>query len=81
LPWKAFLSYSRSQYYFAESLALRLQTGGLAIWFDVQQLEPGSDWQRDIADGLAGSESVLLLASRAALASPYVARDWRSAFC
>lgn len=79
MPWKAFLSYSRSQYYFAESLALRLQTGGLAIWFDVQQLEPGSDWQRDIADGLAGSESVLLLASRAALASPYVAREWQTA--
>lgn len=79
MPWKTFLSYSRSQYYFAESLALRLQTSGLAIWFDVQQLEPGSDWQQDIADGLAGSESVLLLASRAALDSPYVAREWRSA--
>ncbi|MBL8156567.1 MAG: toll/interleukin-1 receptor domain-containing protein, partial [Anaerolineae bacterium] len=50
MPWKTFLSYSRSQYYFAESLVLRLQASGLAVWFDVQQLEPGSDWQRDIAD-------------------------------
>jgi hypothetical protein len=41
LPWKTFLSYSRSQYYFAESLVLRLRSSGVSIWFDVQQLELG----------------------------------------
>jgi hypothetical protein len=79
MSWRAFLSYSRQHYYFAESLALALQQRGLALWFDVQQLEPGSDWKADIGDGLARSECVLLLASKAALASPYVEREWRAA--
>lgn len=79
MSWRAFLSYSRQQYYFAESLALALQNKGIALWFDVQQLEPGSDWKADIEDGLTRSEMVLLLASRASLASPYVEREWRHA--
>ncbi len=79
MSWRAFLSYSRQQYHFAESLALTLQNKGVALWFDVQQLEPGSDWKADIEDGLTRSDMVLLLASKAALASPYVEREWRHA--
>lgn len=79
MSWRAFLSYSRQQYHFAESLALTLQNKGVALWFDVQQLEPGSDWKADIEDGLTRSDTVLLLASKAALASPYVEREWRHA--
>ncbi|MCC6612802.1 MAG: toll/interleukin-1 receptor domain-containing protein [Anaerolineae bacterium] len=79
MAWQAFLSYSRQQYYLAETLALKLEKVGVALWFDVQQLEPGTNWQQDIADGLAGSNGVVLLASRAALRSPYVEREWRAA--
>lgn len=79
MTWHAFLSYSRQQYYTAELLALQLQQRGLSIWFDVQQLEPGADWQQDIQTGLEQSGAVLLLASRAALDSPYVEREWKHA--
>lgn len=74
-----FLSYSRRQYYFAESLALHLQQRGIPVWFDIQQLEPGVSWQADISDGLKDAGSVTLVASRAALASPYVNREWKHA--
>ncbi|HVO42936.1 MAG TPA: toll/interleukin-1 receptor domain-containing protein, partial [Aggregatilineales bacterium] len=74
-----FLSYSRKQYYFAESIALHLQHRGVSVWFDIQQLEPGVNWQADIEAGLAGCSSVTLVASRSALASSYVAREWRHA--
>jgi predicted aminopeptidase len=79
MSWHTFLSYSRQQYHFAESLASALQARGVTVWFDVQQLEPGTRWQQDIDDGLANSGTVILLASRASLDSPYVAREWGSA--
>jgi hypothetical protein len=79
MSWQTFLSYSRQQYYSAEMLALHLQKLGISVWFDVQQLEPGTNWQTDILDGLNNADSVLLVASRAALASQYVEREWRSA--
>ncbi|MCA9903661.1 MAG: toll/interleukin-1 receptor domain-containing protein, partial [Anaerolineae bacterium] len=79
MAWQAFLSYSRQQYYLAEALALKLQAADISLWFDVQQLEPGTDWQQDIADGLAQSSAVVLLASPEAVRSPYVEREWRAA--
>ncbi|MBL8117866.1 MAG: toll/interleukin-1 receptor domain-containing protein [Anaerolineae bacterium] len=79
MNWQIFLSYSRVQYYLAEAVVLQLQKREVLVWFDVQQLEPGSDWQQDIQNGLDQSGAVLLLASRAALDSPYVEREWRRA--
>jgi hypothetical protein len=79
MEWQTFLSYSRNDYQAAEFMALGLQKRGVRLWFDVQQLEPGTDWQQDIHSGLEQSGSVLLLASRSALDSPYVEREWRHA--
>lgn len=74
-----FLSYSRSEMYFAEDVVLALQAAGFNIWFDLQQLEPGTNWRADIEAGLATSTALILIASRQALASPYVALEWRAA--
>jgi len=74
-----FLSYSREQLYFAESLALHLQDAGLSVWLDLQQLSPGSDWSLGIQAGLENCSAVLLVASQASLSSPYVAEEWKSA--
>ena len=74
-----FVSYSRQQFYFAESLALGLQRCSVPIWFDVQRLVPGSDWQQSLLEGLDTCAGLVLVASRAALASPYVRREWQAA--
>lgn len=74
-----FLSYSRQQLYFAESLALHLQHQGHPIWFDLQQLSPGSEWQAALNAGLAECEQLVLVVSKAALASPYVQAEWQAA--
>jgi hypothetical protein len=39
----SFLSYSRKDYYFAESLAFHLMRQGVPVWLDVRDLEPGKD--------------------------------------
>ncbi|MEO0562477.1 MAG: toll/interleukin-1 receptor domain-containing protein [Chloroflexota bacterium] len=71
-----FLSYSRRQFYFAEAVVLGLQEAGMDMWFDVQQLGPGEPWREDIQRGLDEAQGVVLIASRASMASKYVRAEW-----
>jgi hypothetical protein len=74
-----FLSYSRQQLYFAESVALHLQRAGLEVWFDLQRLGPGVNWSTALEEGYSGCEKLILIASQAALDSPYVQDEWKTA--
>ena len=74
-----FVSYSRNQLYFAEDCVNALQEQGLDIWFDLQQLEAGTEWAAEIKSGLEASAGVVLIASQAALHSPYVTAEWMHA--
>lgn len=74
-----FLSYNRVQLYFAEALAYELAAAGVRTWFDLQRLKPGSNWEAAIQRGLDNSSGVILVASKAALKSPYVELEWRHA--
>ena len=73
------LSYSRREFYFAESISLRLKVAGVPTWLDVHRLEVGTDWSAGIEDGLAEAACLLLIASRASLDSAHVEHEWRSA--
>jgi TIR domain len=74
-----FISYSRKQLYFAESVVLKLQQAGLEIWFDLQKLEPGVNWATKLKDGYTNCEKLLFIASQAAIQSPYVQIEWETA--
>lgn len=74
-----FLSYSRQELYFAQAVAQAVQAAGLDLWFDLQQLEPGCTWKADIAAGLETSAELVLIVSRSALKSPWVAKEWQAA--
>src|SRR5215471_6408384 len=74
-----FLSYSRAQLYFAESVALALQNTDISTWFDLQRLDPGTDWQRSIQQALTTCTGLVLIASRESLRSPYVQLEWEAA--
>jgi len=71
-----FVSYSRKHFYMAEWLAISLEHAGYNTWFDVQELLPGIRWEKAINDGLTQCAGVILVASQAALASPYVEKEW-----
>jgi hypothetical protein len=71
-----FISYSRRQFYFTESLVLRLQEAGIATWFDVQELGPGEQWRDEIQRGLDEARGLILIVSRASMASKYVQQEW-----
>lgn len=70
-----FLSYSRAQLALAESLALTAIEYGLSVWFDLLALWPGMNWDAGIRTGLENAAGLVLLVSRASLASPYVADE------
>ncbi len=74
-----FISYSRTQFYFVESLAHQLRTLKVPYWFDVEQLEMGEDWQAGIDNGLANCEALVLVVSNASIGSPNVKYEWDAA--
>jgi len=76
---RIFLSYSRAQFYFAESLAHGLAARDFVVWFDWQQLETGEDWATEIATGLEESHVLVLVGSEHALSSAAVRQEWATA--
>ena len=74
-----FISYSRRDYYLAESLSLQLVSRGLSAWMDVLELQPGADWERSLFEAIDRCAAFVLVASPAALASPHVRAEWQRA--
>ena len=74
-----FMSYSRQELYFAEAVVLGLQKLGVEVWFDLQQLEPGSNWEEEITKGLNDCSGLILLISGASIRSKWVAQEWMNA--
>lgn len=72
-----FLSYSRRQLYFAESLVLHLQKSGLDVWFDLQQLRAGTVWADGLEGGMQDADRLVLVVSKAALDSPWTRAEWQ----
>lgn len=58
---------------------LRLNKLGIPVWFDMERLSPGTDWRHFIDEGLESCSALVLVASRAALTSDYVRREWQTA--
>jgi len=71
-----FFSYSRQQLHYAEALVNALQKAGQEVWFDLQRLAPGSDWEQSIQQGLNECRGTVLLLSKSALASKMVSKEW-----
>ena len=71
-----FISYSRQQIYFAQSVALNLLQADIPVWMDTFELDPGEDWEAEINRGLDEAGLILVIGSQAAFASVYVNYEW-----
>jgi sugar lactone lactonase YvrE len=76
---RMFISYSRKQFYFAESLVHELVKRDVSVWFDVLGLVPGTSWQQRLREELDTCQGLVLVASRAAMNSAYVRAEWQAA--
>lgn len=69
---KVFISYSRRNTDFAEKLALELQGAGADVWFDQHNIKAGSAWDSSIDAAIDSCDILLLVCSKAAVASENV---------
>ena len=74
-----FISYSRTQLYFAEAIAVQLQRMKVNVWFDLQQLKTGENWASEIKQGLDECAGVVLIVSQRSVGSKYVELEWQAA--
>jgi MFS family permease len=72
-----FMSYSRREVGFIDDLTDRLEKAGYKVWLDYRSLVPGSPWATQIQKGVDESQVILLVVSKASIASKYVELEWR----
>lgn len=72
-----FMSYSRRELGFVDDLVSKLEGENYRVWLDYRVLIPGTPWKGQIAKGLEDSDTVLLVVSKASIASKYVALEWQ----
>jgi len=74
-----FISYSRKDYYFAESLVFHLASASVPVWLDAKDLEPGADWQEQLETALDNASCVLVVISGDSAVRPAVHMEWERA--
>ena len=72
-----FISYSRREVSFANSLVDDLEDRDYKVWLDYRDLVPGTTWADQIDKGIAVSDVIVLVVSKASMASEYVEMEWK----
>ncbi len=72
-----FISYSRCEVGFVDDLVNHLEQDQHTIWLDYRSLVPGKPWLDQIHEGIANSNIILLVVSKASIASDNVELEWR----
>ena len=74
---RIFMSYSRREVGFIDDLTDRLEREGFNVWLDYRNLIPGTPWADQINRGVDEADVILLVVSKASIASQYVELEWR----
>jgi type III secretory pathway component EscV len=77
---KVFLSHSSADADLARRLALDLQSANVDVWLDQWELKVGEEIAGGIEKGVDEAEFVVVLLTRASVASDWVNREWRRKF-
>lgn len=70
-----FISYSHADSDFAERLALQLVKARASVWIDKWELNVGDSLIDRIQDAVAGASALLVVLSKASVASPWVKKE------
>ena len=74
---KVFLSHSSADADLARRLALDLRSANVDVWLDQWELGVGEEIVQSIEQGVDEAEFVIVLLTRASVASEWVDREWR----
>jgi hypothetical protein len=72
-----FMSYSRREVGFVDDLTNHLEKENHTVWLDYRSLVPGKPWLDQIHEGIVNSNVILLVVSKASMASDNVELEWR----
>lgn len=75
-----FISYSRREAPFVDSLSAALADNDVNYWVDYQSLIPGEPWLEQILAGIRSSDIFLLVVSKASIESKNVENEYQHAF-
>ncbi|MGZ3646889.1 MAG: TIR domain-containing protein, partial [Ktedonobacteraceae bacterium] len=77
---RVFISYARADgEQYAQSLRKRIEKEHIPLWQDRVSLEGGRDWWLQIEEALEHVEFMVMVMTPAALQSPIVRKEWRTA--
>ena len=76
LPYDAFVSHNSADKQWTSGLVRNLESRGLRIWFDADQIGPGENIITRVQEGLESSACVILVLSPEALQSDFVALEY-----
>jgi hypothetical protein len=74
-----FISYSRQELTVADSFSRELGKRGINSWVDFRNLIPGHSWQQQLDQAIQSADAILLVVSKASMASPSVKDEWTTA--
>jgi hypothetical protein len=73
---KFFISHAKEDGDFAENLQGRLKEIGFHGWIDINVLEAGEDWRKEIDQAILNSKALILVLSPDSKSSEYVTYEW-----
>ena len=73
---QVFISYSRKDISFIETLVADLKNAGLDVWYDVSHIAGGARWRSEIENALRNSQYVLVVLSPDSIVSEWVEREF-----
>jgi hypothetical protein len=76
---RVFVCYAREDGPFVVRLASNLKTLGIPVWLDAWDIAPGSDWDRSIDRALTDCSRLMIVLSKASVASSEVRAELRTA--
>ncbi|MDW7695829.1 TIR domain-containing protein [Flammeovirgaceae bacterium SG7u.111] len=72
----AFISYGRKESkHFAMRVKSYLESQGLKVWLDLEEIDVGTDWQDRIDKGIASAKNFIFLISPHAISSPHCKKE------
>lgn len=74
-----FLSYSRREVPFVNSLQGKLEKLGYDVWLDYRNLVPGKPWLGQLLSAISATDIFLLVVSKASIRSQNVDTEWQEA--
>ncbi len=74
-PGYVFINYARADREFVDRLSRDLMVAGIPLWRDVDNIRPGTNWQKEIESAVSTADGLIYVASRNAAESPWIKHE------